>query len=385
MKTIMTSLPIYDKIEKQWFERGKKGGVDKPVPVLSPRHRLPSFQWLDDGDGCNHVDKIELIERDLSSTNITTYFVALPSSHAITGDKYFSYDGDTLNYLIETGTYYLKITMDNNKIYYSDWFRTECIYENLLTSLLNVSYDTFDIDGISLTSVINTGGDDNGSSNLFTVTSGETIKIMFNLTLNSGQLPTIYIANSGWVLFSQVDAVAGLNELTLVPTFSGDARIRIRNTAASNFSTGEIHVYRESISNYLIINFSNTCDIGDILYHDGFTQTLWLESEPMETTFPIDDKGVEDGEGRFIRTFARQVKKYSIKTKELPGFMVDVFHRMRLHDDIELTDLVGDDNEVYNLEVEHEWLWDDKYYAQISLTFDYNEVFIVAGCCNNII
>jgi hypothetical protein len=135
---------------------------------------------------------------------------------------------------------------------------------------------------------------------------------------------------------------------------------------------------------YLIINFWNVCDLGNILYQDDFKQTIWIESETMEPSFPMEEKGVENGEGMFIRTFARQVKKYTVKTKELPDFMVDVFHRMKLHDTITLTDLVGDTNTVFNLEVEHEWLWEDKYYAQITLTLDYNEAIVSAGCCNNL-
>lgn len=135
---------------------------------------------------------------------------------------------------------------------------------------------------------------------------------------------------------------------------------------------------------YLILNFHNNCDLGDILYHDGFTQTLWFESETMEPAFPTEEEGQKNGEGRFARTFARQTKKYLARTKEMPDFMVDVFNRMKLHDTIQLIDLVGDTHNVYNLEVEHEWLFEDKYYAKIDLTFDYDETVVVSGCCSNI-
>jgi hypothetical protein len=94
---------------------------------------------------------------------------------------------------------------------------------------------------------------------------------------------------------------------------------------------------------------------------------------------------VKNGEGLFVRSFARQTKKYLARTKAMPAYMVEVFNRLKLHDTIELIDLVGDVNDVYNLEAEHEWLWDDKYYAKMDLTFDYNEVFVIGGCCNNIV
>lgn len=135
---------------------------------------------------------------------------------------------------------------------------------------------------------------------------------------------------------------------------------------------------------FLIIDFHNDCDLGDILYHHSFTQTIWLESEPLETSFPMEEEGMKNGEGRFIRTFARQVKKYTARTKLMPDYMVDIFNRLKLHDTVTLIDLVGDTHTVYNLEVEHEWFGDDKYYAKIDLTFDYNEAVVVSGCCNNI-
>jgi len=277
MKTIYTSLPIYDKVAKQSFERGKFGGVTRPYPIVCPLHRLPSFQWLDNGDGATSVTKVELIDFAGTSTNITAKFT-LPGmiySTATLTDHYFSYAGNTLLTNMTAGTYYMKITMNNAKIYYSDWFMVTCVF-----------------------------GTDTGNP----------------------------------------------------PTAT----------------------YSEK---YLIINYSNSCTVGNIYYPAGFTQTLWIESDTMEPTWPTDEKGVENGEGRFVRTFIRQVKKYTARTKEVPDFIVDVFHRLRLHDTITLTDLVGDTFTMFNLEVEHEWLFEDKHYAKVDLTFDYDESIIMIGCC----
>jgi hypothetical protein len=124
--------------------------------------------------------------------------------------------------------------------------------------------------------------------------------------------------------------------------------------------------------------------LGDILYHNGFVQTLWFESETIESSFPQEEEGENNGDGRFVRTFARQVKKYLAHTKQMPDYMVDVFNRLKLHDNVELTDLVGDNHKIYNLEVDHEWLFDDKYYAKLDLTFDYNEAIIIGACCENL-
>ena len=165
----------------------------------------------------------------------------------------------------------------------------------------------------------------------------------------------------------------------------GTYDIGFLNTTTCHWHASEVLVIRDYSEKYLTLNFSNSCDLGDILYHETFTQTLWFESETMENTYPQDEEGVKNGEGRFVRSFARQVKKYLVRTKVIPDFMVDVFYRMKLHDTVELIDLVGDVNDIYNLEVEHEWLWDDKYYAKAELTFDYDEAVVIAGCCNNLL
>jgi hypothetical protein len=268
MKTIYTTLPIYDKITKQCYQRSK---LKQLYPIICPLHRLPSFQWLDNGDGNVSITKIELMDLTGVYEDITGHLTI--STHAITGDTYFYYNGTDLTEHLDVGDYYLRLTGDTGDLYYSEWFRATCVYDD----------------------------------------------------------PDV-----------------------------------------TDYS-----------SKYLTIEFTNTCDLGDILYHEGFVQTIWFESEPMETSFPTEEKGQNNGYGQFVRTFARQIKKYLARTKEMPDYMVDVFNRMRLHDTIQITDLVGDVHDVYNLEVEHEWLFEEKYYAKLDLSFDYNEAVVISSCCSN--
>ena len=79
MKTIITTLPVYDKLAKQCFERGKHAGNDKPIPIICPRHRLPSMQWNVEADDPGEIVTVELIEQDLTSTDITSYFNTTPA------------------------------------------------------------------------------------------------------------------------------------------------------------------------------------------------------------------------------------------------------------------------------------------------------------------
>lgn len=505
MKTIITTLPIYDNIAKQCYERSKHSG-NGIVPIICPRHRLPSFQWLDGTDGAASVSKIELLGEDnLNNLNnlfdhwVNTSFLSFVSSgldiinaeqttghdivslydgslyyhqvvvgstvtitgnfHQISGvaphiivddgsgggieiintdliegintfnytsiytgkidlriygthgagtwsftgvsvkldsinsyfaalpvlaHDYFVYNGATLLSLLPVGLYYLKITMNTGFIYYSEWFKVDCVYENLITEITNGDYETFTKSGLSIISAINTGATGAATSQYFDVILGEKITVMFNLVLNSGVAPTILLSD---VTFTHQDfelSVSGLNVIELTAPYTGQMRIVFYNSANTSYNTSEIYVIRDYSTKYLTVNFTNSCDLGDILYHEGFTQSLYFESKTLEPNFPLEEEGKKNGEGRFVRTFGRQVKKYVAHTVIVPDYMVDVFNRLKLHDTIELIDLVGDSHTLYNLEVEHEWQYDDKFYALVTLTFDYDETVIVSGCCTNI-
>ncbi len=354
-------------------------------------HGLNSFVLISTVTDANC--RIRFRNEDTELTNFSMLFcyaIKLTSTYikpfALSTDSYYQYKGNTLTRLLPVGDYYLKLTTNAGYIYYSDWFKVDCVYENLLSNPVNVTYDTFTVSGNTISSAINAAGEAYSTSDVFQVIKGETITIIFWLTLNSGQVPTIYITPSPWgAIYVGEASAAGLNEITLTPSWTGDAYFRFYNSDASNFSTADIEVLRHYSEKYLTIDFHNDCDLGDILYQDGFTQTIWFESETMEPTFPQEEEGVKNGEDRFVRTFARQVKKYLVRTFEMPDFMVDVFNRMKLHESIELTDLDGDTNDVYNLEVDHEYTGDDKYYAKVELIFDYDEAVVIAGCCNDFI
>jgi len=311
------------------------------------------------------------------------YISVHPSLYTALTNDYFQYKGGTLGTLLTAGFYYLKFTTADGHIYYSDYFDVDCIYPNLITEWSSTTYETFTSVDTAITSAIETGANGSAESDTFVLTQLENITVIFFHTQNSGQLPTIYLRNTvGWVDSNAI--VAGLNVITLTATTADTYYVYLANTAAANFSTSEVLIIRQYSEKYTRINFSNTCDLGDILYEDGLTQSMWLESEPMENTFPLDEEGSKDGYGKFIRSFGRQDKKYLLRTKELPGYMADVIYRIMLHDTIELIDRVGDTHDVYNWDPEHEYLFDDKYYVKFDITFDYDEAFVVGGCCNNL-
>ena len=95
-----------------------------------------------------------------TSTDITSYFPSLASNIELVtseaGDDYFIYGGATLNYALPEGAWYLKITMDTNHIYYSDWFMVQCVYCNFAERFINNNFNTFTVSETTISSAIET-------------------------------------------------------------------------------------------------------------------------------------------------------------------------------------------------------------------------------------
>ena len=220
---------------------------------------------------------------------VTIFYIASSTMPSIVTDtdEYFQYNGETLGELLPFGDYYLKMTSAVDFVYFSDWLRVLCIYPNLITGFTNFNYNTFAATETEITSAIETVSAGSAYCDITkALTNGEEVMVIFYLNVNSGQLPTVRIYGSA-TIDSQA-AVAGLNVITLTSDANYDNfRFWITNSAAANFYTSEILVLSSYSEEYLTLNFSNTCDLGDILA--GFEQTLWLESETLEPSFPMEE------------------------------------------------------------------------------------------------
>ena len=309
------------------------------------------------------------------------YFYKLQYQPLNTSDELFKYSGQPLRYALPYGKYYLKFTTTADYVYYSDLVAPSCVYENLNTEWTNSGYETFTSVGSEITSAINTAGTGIASGDTFDVIKGEKIRVIFYLNLISGDVPDIALVNDGWTLADSDTLVNGLNDIELIPTWTGEASIRIYNTTNASYNTSEVFVLRNYSEKFLTINFSNSCDLGDIDYTD-FDQTLWIETEVMEPVFPYTEKGQENGDGEFVPAWQRSDKLYQIRTKLIPQYIVDVLHRLKVHNSVTMIDIVGDEFTVEQIDTEHEWHDNDKYYAIAVISADLGEGVVNSGCCD---
>jgi hypothetical protein len=287
------------------------------------------------------VTSVKLVSCSGAETEIITYFDTIPKVYDPTDatlSRYIKYNGDTLKYLLPYGNYYVKI--GNGTIeYYSDWIRISNLYPNLITSWTNSGFETLTTSGTTIVSAIRTAGNDSARSGTFHVRKGEQIKVIFFLTLNSGDEPSVYLINSGWTLSDNEQADEGINEITLTATWTGDAQIAFYATANVNFITSEVFVIRDFSSKFCRVDFSNTDNFGDLLYEDSFSQTVWLKAILNSPTHEMVNTG-EEKDGIFIAEKIVSKYVYSLIAYVSRG-LYNCLMRLPQHDTITITDEVG--------------------------------------------
>jgi len=325
------------------------------------------------GETCNWTCDLTLGERSV-----------IPKLYTALTDDYFQYKGNTLGLLLPVGTYYLKITTLNGYVYYSDWFIVTCIYENLITSFTNVDYETFTTSGTQIISAIETGASGNGKSSAVQLRKGEVINIKYFHTQNSGGLSLIVFKDtSGNNVSNGVSAVVGLNEITLTVTSETIGYLYFISGAASNFTTSEILVNRSYSANFIKITFSDTHDLGEILYQNSLTQEVYFEQRLAPPTHEVIEVG-EEKNGIFVAEKIITKYKYRIIAnvgRELYKALI----RLPQHDTISIIDEVSNAYapKVGNVQViPANWIYYDV--CRLEIIFNDNTEYVWTSENNNI-
>lgn len=134
---------------------------------------------------------------------------------------------------------------------------------------------------------------------------------------------------------------------------------------------------------FLKLEFWSDCSLGAIYYGTDMHFIIYLDADVEQMFFEESEEGQENGDGDFVPSFRRQLKRYKIITQELPEHMVDALYRMKLNDYIQLTWKTGEIDDIYNIQVEHEW-FAEKTYAIVTITFDMDEKCVTGGCCTEL-
>ena len=140
------------------------------------------------------------------------------------------------------------------------------------------------------------------------------------------------------------------------------------------------------MNKYLRFEYWNECDLGYIYYQGGQHFIFYIDGDITEPFHEEVEDGQENGDGTFIPTYRKGLKRYRIRTTLIPDYLIDAMQRMKLHDHIELTFKSGEIEQIYNVDCEVEWQF-EKYAWQgtVALTFDMDESITVGACCDNLV
>ena len=181
------------------------------------------------------------------------------------------------------------------------------------------------------------------TSNTISVRRGEKLRVIFCLDLLSGTAEPI-LAFQG----QDISYTAGVftdTEITSNATGSYSFTFTLTTVAGDyqySFTGGSgMFVYRNYAPGFMKIDFSNSKDVGDILYQDDWKQRIWLNTR---LNFPANEV-IEIGEekdGLFIPE--KVVTKYLYRISDYVGRALHrVLLRLPQHDDITITDEVGNE------------------------------------------
>lgn len=96
-----------------------------------------------------------------------------------------------------------------------------------------------------------------------------------------------------------------------------------------------------SRSPYTMIEWKNSCDLGDIIYQPingcSYTNRLYIDSELSKMEYPFKEEGEEDGNYKLNITFQKWEKTSNLMFPKCPEFIVDALTGIRLHDTVLVT------------------------------------------------
>lgn len=128
----------------------------------------------------------------------------------------------------------------------------------------------------------------------------------------------------------------------------------------------------------LKLEWSNTSDLGSILYSDGFVNKIWLDVEVERPDYETTIESEANGDNEEIPKFKKHEKVYKFElwaTEDL----IDAFEMMQLCNTITATLQTGQIINVTSLIVEPEWI---EMGCLAKLTVSMKESYVITTACN---
>lgn len=135
------------------------------------------------------------------------------------------------------------------------------------------------------------------------------------------------------------------------------------------------------MSDLILIQYSNSVDFAEIVYHNTFENKLYLNADVSKPEYELVEEGIENGDGEFSPTFQKWAKKYKIEFYA-QEYLVDAVTLMALHDQIYVTLKNEESSKVTDIEVDYEWDGTIECWAKVTITFA-TEYYTQTNCTEN--
>jgi len=149
-----------------------------------------------------------------------------------------------------------------------------------------------------------------------------------------------------------------------------------------------------SQSPYTLIEWSNTCDLGDTIYQSlsgcAYVNRMYIDSELTKPEYPFKEEGEEDGEFKLNILFQKWEKKQSLMVASCPEFIVDALTGIRLHSTVMITKPIRKKQlqvlsafEVEKVEYTNQSIFSDCS-TNVELNILLKDKTVDSSCCSNV-
>jgi hypothetical protein len=348
MKTVYGCLPFYDSIVKQDFNR-----IKSILPILCPSNQLPSFQIalgstaIASADRSIVAENFVLINKDYDGTEeaVATDWVS------DTFDTTFNHSGLSITEGKNVGSACIANT-DSFVVEKGDMIHVQGIMSGS-TGIYPRLWFSNDYGGgpyidpqdgtVDLTLIVRTAGSTSIRMDVvgaidFSFT-GLTITIIKNqksLYWYLSEMPSYYTPTDT----SLSPYVKYNGPVTSIALPLGIYYLRLTigvNVYYSDYIA--VISMADPMLRFMKLNFSNSKNLGNICYEDGFSQTVWLEAILNNPSHEIVNIG-EEKDGIFIAEKITTKFIYSI-IAYITRSLYNCLARLPQHDTITITDEVG--------------------------------------------
>ena len=132
---------------------------------------------------------------------------------------------------------------------------------------------------------------------------------------------------------------------------------------------------------HLLLEYGNSCDLGQTRYRDGFLNRLYLPYVDLQyPDYKVSDQDEKDGNDKDINHYRMIEKIYSVKCL-VPEYILDSITTLPLLDTVRFYALDGRIYDASNISIASEWTPDNGW-ADVTIRFTCESV-IQDYCCHN--